>query len=54
MILVTENHDFHYETANICRFFVPDEKIKTVKERPETVGDELLAVTTLSEGETGA
>ncbi len=54
MILVTENHDFHYETANICRFFVPDEKIKTVKERPADVGDELLAVTTLCEGESGA
>ena len=54
MILVTEHHDFHYETANICRFFVPDEKIKTVKEHPAAVGDELLAVTTLCESDTGA
>ncbi len=54
MILVTENHDFHYETANICRFFVPDEKIKTVKERPADAGDELLAITTLQESEAGA
>lgn len=48
MILVTKNHDFHYETANICRLFVPHEKIKIVTEIP-TICNELLAITTLKE-----
>lgn len=53
MILVTLDHDFHYETANICRLFVPHEKIKIVKELPP-VCEELLAVTRITEDHTGA
>ncbi|MBP5304176.1 MAG: coproporphyrinogen dehydrogenase HemZ [Clostridia bacterium] len=53
MILVTKNHDFHYETANICRLFVPLEKITIVKETPKTVF-ELLAITEMKRTEKGA
>lgn len=53
MILVTDNHDFHYETANICRLFVPHEKIKIVKELP-LICDELLAYTVIKEDVGGA
>ncbi|MBR3289643.1 MAG: coproporphyrinogen dehydrogenase HemZ, partial [Clostridia bacterium] len=53
MILVTDGHDFHYETANVCRLFVPHEKIVTVSEKPpEAVG--LLAYTRLTESADGA
>ena len=36
MILFLRGHDFHYETENLCRVFFPYEKIKTVREEPET------------------
>lgn len=35
MVLVLQGHDFHFETENICRLFLPQEKILTVRERPE-------------------
>ena len=53
MTLVTDGHDFHYETANVCRLFVPHEKIVTVASRPTEVSG-LLAYTRLTETETGA
>jgi len=53
MTLVTDRHDFHYETANVCRLFVPHEKIVTVKTRPQDAAG-LLAYTRLTETADGA
>ena len=53
MTLVTDGHDFHYETANVCRLFVPHEKIVTVRERPDDAAG-LLAYTRLTETADGA
>ena len=53
MTLVTDGHDFHYETANVCRLFVPHEKIVTVPTRPEDATG-LLAYTRLTETADGA
>ena len=53
MTLVTDGHDFHYETANVCRLFVPHEKIVTVSTRPDDAAG-LLAYTRLAETANGA
>ena len=53
MTLVTDGHDFHYETANVCRLFVPHEKIVTVPAQPDDATG-LLAYTRLTETADGA
>lgn len=53
MTLVTDGHDFHYETANVCRLFVPHEKIVTVRSRSDEAAG-LLAYTRLTETADGA
>ena len=53
MVLVLQGHDFHFETENICRLYLPQEKILTVYKRPSET-DGVVATAALSETPTGA
>ena len=53
MVLVLQGHDFHFETENICRLFLPQEKILTVREVPDDV-DGVLAVAAVEQRPDGA
>lgn len=53
MVLVLQGHDFHFETENICRLFLPQEKILTVRERPDEA-EGVVATATVTETATGA
>ena len=53
MVLVLQGHDFHFETENICRLFLPQEKILTVRERPAEA-EGVIATATVSETAAGA
>lgn len=54
MLLCLLGHDFHFETENICRLFLPHEKIQTVRERPAADAEGLVATVELCEQAAGA
>ena len=51
MTLWLRGHGYRFEMANICRLFLPQEKIRAVEERPEET-EGVTAETGLERGET--
>lgn len=52
MTLTMSGHDYHFELENICRLFLPQEKIQTLKEGAELPSaDGIVADTRLERGE---
>ena len=51
MTLWLRGHGYRFEMENICRLFLPQEKIRAVEERPEET-EGVTAETGLDRGET--
>ena len=52
MTLILRGHAFRFETENICRLFLPHEKIAVFSELPSEEIQGVLAITELVQGET--
>lgn len=51
MHLIIQGHDFHYEAENLCRAFLPYEKIKVTDDTPVNDGDSNICIARIEHGD---